>query len=414
MITARLKVLQALHDEKAKTLTLRVAPTQELPAAGDYIFLKASPHNLGAYRIRRVKKLLFRRGVSITVESSGPDRQWTERIAPYISGADDTVFSGISPQQFHELSVRDQSAYFLSVVALYGSPRVHAFIQQHIEPSLRLAPADGPYTGGLSKLGGLPLAPEGFRFPKDPEGRRAVHFLGQLHIGELNQHFSTTRRLRGDGVLYFFATIAVDEEDGWEPRLRYSYYEGLVEYAGEVKNGQPVPLPEDVQQFGAHRAHDLHIVERLSIPDIDTSRWEGPEMTEEERSIYRELDAILEEYCEYSNSHGLSGNKLLGHPFQVQGCVLLEAEFKQHGRGWYTGKGGYVDPDHIAAETKALAPQSRSWQVLFEFDAFCVPELPDFDGSFNEYESGRYYIMIQTEDLERMDFSKTITIYQHN
>ena len=411
MITARLKVLQALHDEKAKTLTLRVEPTQELPAAGDYIFLKASPHNLGAYRIRRVKKLLFRRGVSITVESSEPDRRWTERIEPYISGADDTVLSGISPQQFHELSVSDQSAYFLSVVELYGSPRVHAFIQQHIEPSLRLAPGDGPYTGGLSKLGGLPLAPEGFRFPKDPEGRRAVHFLGQLHLGELNQHFSTTRRLRGDGVLYFFATIAVDE-DGWEPR--YSYYEALVEYAVEVKKGQHVPLPEDVQQFGAHREHDLYIVERLSIPDRDTSLWEESEMTEEERRTYSELDAILEEYCEYSGSHGLSGNKLLGHPFQLQGCVLLEAEFKQHSRGDYAPGEGYVDPDHIDKETKALTPQSRSWQVLFEFDNFYLPELPQFDDSFNQYESGRYYVMIQTDDLARMDFSKTITIYQHN
>ena len=409
MDTPCLKVLQARHDEATKTLTLRVAPTQALPEAGDYIFLKAAPSSLGAYRIAKVKKMLFRRGVDITVESSGSVRRWTERIEPYISGANDTVHCGISPQRFHDLGISEQSTYFLSIVGLYGSQRVHGFIQHHIEPGLMLQPGDEADTGGLSKLGGLPLAPEGLRFPRDPKGRRAVHFLGQLHIGELNQRYSTTRRFRGDGVLYFFATIAVDE-DGWEPR--YSYCDVLAEYVGEVRNVHPVPLPEDVQQFGAHREHDLRIVERLSIPPIDTSLWEGPEMTEEERSTYAGLHAILEEYYEYSDSSRMSGNRLLGHPCPLQGCVLLEAELQLHRRGWYAPGPGEVDPDHLVEEAKALAPQSRSWKVLFECDKFTLPELPQFDGSFNEYGSGRFYVMIQTEDLERMDFSKTITVYQ--
>jgi hypothetical protein len=52
--------------------------------------------------------------------------------------------------------------------------------------------------------------------------------------------------------------------------------------------------------------------------------------------------------------------------------------------------------------------------LIFELDPIddYFRELSEYEGEFNEYMDGRFYVMIHKEDLKKMDFSKTLTIYQ--
>ena len=51
-------------------------------------------------------------------------------------------------------------------------------------------------------------------------------------------------------------------------------------------------------------------------------------------------------------------------------------------------------------------------RLLFEMDGDTFTELSNFSGSFNEYNDGKYYVLIKQKDLDEMNFQNTVTIYQ--
>ena len=393
-----IKIVSGKQNISGGTLTLIIDLIAGIPAKGDLIFLREQFYGVHAYPIKKVKKQFFGGKHEIVVEFPEMEWMWKDRIEQHIVTEDDTVFCGIGIEEYHSKNIDDRLAYQLSVVEIIGSDRVQQFIKRHSKFSLVLLPNEEDSSGGLSKLGGAPIAPEGYCYPKASNGQSAL-FLGQLHIKELNEWFSTSKEFSEEGVLYFYATV-VKEDD------YCSYGDIIVEYSNEVANMKELPLPDDLAEFGILREQDIQIAEEINIPPQETSLWEGEEMTDEERNMYHQLEGILEQYNVFY------GSNILGYPHQIQGCVLLETEFKQTKRGWYSSDFNSDDQNEIQKAITESTANSREWRTLFQMDGDAFSELSKFKGSFNEHHDGRYYVMIKQEDLDRMDFSRTVTIYQ--
>lgn len=116
------------------------------------------------------------------------------------------------------------------------------FIKDNLKLFLKIVIRDDQQSL-LSKFGGLPLAPKGFEFPKDANGRSAL-FICQLHLGAL-KHFPTIRDFSGDGILYFFGTIGRNKRDN-------IFGDILIRYADQIDDLHFVTLPGDLVDYGTY------------------------------------------------------------------------------------------------------------------------------------------------------------------
>jgi hypothetical protein len=110
----------------------------------------------------------------------------------------------------------------------------------------------------------------------------------------------------------------------------------------------------------------------------------------------------------------IDGLKFLGHPNQVQTCLLLESTLKTNKKGWY-------DPNYDSKDTDALeqvlleqVELCKDWRLLFEIDLMNKQfrEVSGPEKEINNYLDGCLYLMIKQSDLDNLDFSNTVTIYQ--
>ena len=393
-----IRVVSGKQNVKPGLLTLTADLIEGKPEAGDLIFLREHFFSVHAYSIKKVKKPLFGSKYEIVVEFPEMEWMWKDRIEKHILTVDDTVFCGIGREVYHSKSNEEKVAYFFSILETLGKGRVPQYIKEQIKFSLVLMPNEDTNSGGLSKLGGLPMAPKDFKFPIGSDGRSSL-FIGQLHIKELHEYFSTSREFAGDGVLYFFGTVVKDDEF-------HSYGDISVKYVENEDEMELIKLPTDLEEYGILQETDMFIAEVLNIPPSESSLWEGEDMDDEERNSYHHLEGLLSRYNMFY------GSKVLGHPHQIQGCVLLETEFKHENKGWYDPSFNSDNDEEFTQQVREATPSARRWRVLFEMDGDSFRELSNFQGSFNEYNDGRYYVMIRQEDLDQMDFSKTVTIYQ--
>jgi uncharacterized protein YwqG len=274
--------------------------------------------------------------------------------------------------------------------------RLGDFIYSHLKNAVRMIMQESNGQLSLSKFGGLPYADAEIFFPKDKNGRSAI-FLCQFHIAELNQWFISTKEFPKDGVLYFFVTLK--NENGYE-----TFDEIIVQYADEIEEIKVLPLPQDLEKYGVLTEQDLMVIEEVNIPPFETSLWTMDDHTEEEKNSYWYIEAILG----YLNA--LDAPKFLGHPDQVQSCVLMETELKHTKQGWYDLKG--YDQENFKSLWKQLEPSAAQWRQLLEIDM-----MDDYFKQLslhkvNESMDGKFYLMIKLADFEVMDFSKTETVYQ--
>ncbi|HOY06698.1 MAG TPA: DUF1963 domain-containing protein [Saprospiraceae bacterium] len=261
----------------------------------------------------------------------------------------------------------------------------------------KIVPKEREGEAGLTKLGGLPVAHPGFQFPKDRNGLSSL-FIGQLYINDFNQGSRSTQEFKNDGVLYFFGTI-VRQDD------LYSFGDIIVTYSEEVENVVEIALPDDLASFGNLKEQDLITAEEINIPPLESSLWTGPSMSKAENDSYLYIQEILREYG-YVDSI-----KLLGHPNQIQGCVLLEAELKDKNLLWFGSH--YADnKNEVSQIINDNIPECRDWRLLLEFEGNVFTELSNLKNNFNNYMDGRYYVMIRQGDLDSMNFTNTVTVYQ--
>ena len=87
----------------------------------------------------------------------------------------------LSSEEYQRLTINQKIAYFSSIVDLIGVGRIASFIKSNITSSIHLILKNKEGETGLTKFGGLPVAPKDFVFPKDASGKSAL-FIGQIHI----------------------------------------------------------------------------------------------------------------------------------------------------------------------------------------------------------------------------------------
>ena len=391
----KVKILNGKHLSNKQTLELEVDILNGEPGKGDFIFLKEHYYSAFPYEIQKVQKK--GNATLLTIAFPEQDWMWNDRILPHITDEDPTALCGINLEALYSLSVEDKIAYFTGLISGSTSDRLKAYIESNATSAVKLIPKEFEGEEGLSKLGGLPVAPEGFTFPVDENGQSML-FIGQVHIGELNQWFSTTRAFNGEGVLYFFSSVKEEDDCSFMGNTR-------VLYTDDIDQVSEVALPDDLADYGTFPEQDLMVAETLHIPPGESTLWPEPEMTDEERDDYQYFESIVNLYNQ------LGDTQLLGHPNQIQGCVLLEAELMKQELLWYSPSRQW-DQEQAAQTIKEIAPACRDWKLLFEFDSDSFTELSNFSEEFNEYMDGMFYLLIKTEDLEAMNFDKVLSIYQ--
>ena len=397
MNTALIRINSGIQHIAAETLTLTVEFLKGQPAEGDFVFLKDIYFTIYAYPIRKIRPGSSEHAHELTVYFPVTNTAYWARIEERIKEKDDTAFCGISLESYHLFDLDQRLEYLFRFSEFLGNERIAGFIRSNYRLANKIVPKERDGEAGLTKLGGLPVAYPGFQYPKDRNGLSAL-FIGQLYIRDFNQGSRSTREFKRDGVLYLFGTI-VRQDD------LYSFGDILVTYSDEVENAVEIPLPEDLAYFGTLKEQDLITAEEINIPPPDSSLWSGPSLNKAEDDAYRYIQDILREYG-YVDSV-----KLLGHPDQIQGCVLLEAELKHKNLLWFGGQ--YPDDkNEVRQIINDNIPASRDWRLLMEFEGNVFTELSNLKNNFNNFMDGRYYVLIRQDDLDRMNFDRLVTVYQ--
>lgn len=412
MFPSLVRVIDRKFDQDQQNLTLIVDLIKGQPKKGEGIFLKTVYSDYFII-IKNITKSDSGQYYELFFE--GHPWVWTKETEQYIKAGKSLDLCSITPEDFQNLTIQQKIDYFSSIADLIGVGRVPFFIKSNIRSSIHLILKDKEGEAGLTKFGGLPLAPENFVFPKDAAGKSAL-FIGQIHIGELNQWFEAAKELEGKGILYFFGTIKVKEEG------QYHNFEDILVYYSEKTNDlTTADLPGDLRAYGVLAEKDVMVMEDIAIPPaLGSSLWPGEKMSADEFESYCCIEDLL--VYHYTKSTCLTPDfdeilLLLGHPIQIQGCVLFETELKHSGQGWYHpdyGKESYSPEKWEEIKMKAT-PMAKQWRLLFEFNPAnnFFRQLSNFNGYFNQSKDGSFYVIIKQEDLNDLNFSATETIYQN-
>jgi uncharacterized protein YwqG len=392
------KILEGKYNTSKGKLVLTVDILKGKPEAGEYIYLKEQYSSIQFYEIEKINKPLLSKHYELTIKFNEPAWMWNDRIHKHILEEDDTAICGISVESYSNLTSL-QKSYYITQIADYISPgRTGEFIKGNLKFAAKLITKEKENSIGLTKLGGLPYCSPDIYFPKDANGKSAL-FICQIHLAEINQGIEITKEFKEKGVLYFFATIKTEDE--YE-----AFDEVIVLYSNTTDKLNLLSLPDDLIDYGVFEEMDLTFIEEINLPPGETSLWQFEEMTNDERNSYWYIEAIT------NTLNTSNGSKLLGHPSQIQGCVLLEAELKSTKKGWYAS--GEFDNDDYTELVKETEPKAIKWRQLFDLDPSddYFRKLSSYDGDFNEYRDGRFYIMIRQEDLTKMNFKNIETVYQ--
>ena len=394
-----LKIIDASFNRFREELQLTVEIVQgELPQAGDYIYLKEKTYSVHAYPIVSIKKPMFKRNYSVKIYFFSSEYLWKDIQEYWRETGDKNVYCGISPDKYDSLNIATKKQYIQSMIDLLGAGRLKGFLKDNMDTALKLIRKRvDKNTTGLSKIGGLPDLPPDLEFPKDENGTSCL-FAGQIHLAEFKEYFQPARAIDANGIIYFFASIDLDDED-------YPAFGDLcVRYSDSTENLSKKELPEDLDSWGIFKEYDLYVVEEINLPSQDLTKLMLGEISEEENDTYDHIHCIMLEL-----NHHYTG-KLFGYPEPVQTCVFMEAELAEKKLLWY-GKAPYKDED-VEAVFRKLAPEISQWKLLYQFNAYEFDKLSGYKKEFNRYNEGTYYVVIKQSDLNEKRFHKAVTIYQ--
>lgn len=234
---------------------------------------------------------------------------------------------------------------------------------------------------GASKIGGLPDLPLTLRWPEWQE--EPLPFLAQIRLSDL-AHLDDANELPHSGMLYFF--FHDEALEGPYPLTRESWrviYDdsnpiNLQRSPGSANTA--IVYPERILAFSSRLT--LPPFESLYLENLGLSykvfeRDASPERRKE-ADAYMELWQQLDELYESKAPH----HQLLGHPYQIQGDLLLEC----------------------LQDTK-YAGEPTDWRLLFQIDS-------DDDANMMWGDVGVLYFYIPWQALIARDFSQVHLIMQ--
>ena len=392
-----IKIKSVDYQKDLKELKVHAKTEGRFPRKFDGIFLRDFSTD-ATHGVVEECEVLQDDSFILTIECGEEEIYWEDIVERLLEEGTVDAFCGLSIEAFYDLSTNERREYLVKLIENISNDRVQNFAKTHLSLATKFRPIDNSEPTGFSKFGGLPDCPKDFIYPKNENGISQL-FLFQLDLGELSNKLESTQQIGGQGFIYVFGALNDSET--------YPEIQNLsIRFVSQNYDLHPVELPNDLKKIGTFPEMDLMLVDEWNLPPNETSLWEGAEMTRKEEEEYSYLVSILNSY------NGLQGIRLLGHPDQIQGCVLLETVLKEQQQAWYNPNGfDQADFEKIIEELK---PLTKDWQMFLELDADenFIKNLPNFKGSFNEYIDGKYFLMIKKEALRILDFSNLQMIHQ--
>lgn len=236
---------------------------------------------------------------------------------------------------------------------------------------------------GFSKIGGIPVVPEGFEWPT--WNGKPLAFLMQLKFSEINGGGQISY-LPASGLLYVFydqeqSTWGFDPKDAGSWRVFYSAEDV------ELKQGK---YPSNIKE----RYHEKLLASKIvkTYPAWDDANIMALNLTDEQEDWY----------CEFRNAFldDAPGHQLGGWPNPIQGSDMdLECELVSN--GLYCGdETGYNDP-----RAKALEQNKDEWILILQIDS-------DDDAGMMWGDLGTLYFWIKKKDLGELNFHNVWMILQ--
>lgn len=243
---------------------------------------------------------------------------------------------------------------------------------------------------GASRVGGFPNLPQEMLWPTWKE--KPLDFLAQIRLTDV-------ARLDADGVLpssgllyFFFATNEMpwgqtaDDRAAW--RVLYS------DTTRGLERSRPLGIEESEIRGMDYPTCSLRFFEEWTVPSWESHPVLAMELQKDEEAAYYEVEERVRE-----TNHPEPINRLLGHPDQIQGDMLMECEIRS--QGFHPGNYTY-GPGRSRFKAKASA-----WRLLLQLDS------DDQAGfMFPTGQLGRLYFWIREHDLRDRNFENAWAIMQ--
>lgn len=231
---------------------------------------------------------------------------------------------------------------------------------------------------GFSKIGGKPDLPDDIPWPVDGSGQ-SLSFVAQINCRHVS-YFLQTKDLPNRGILYFFYS-ACQEGWGFSPNDRNTFRVIYSAHAGKLA---PREFPVDVPGAARFLPLPVKFSRQLGLPrDLpDSLQPNGGGLSHAEWHVYD--DRITQH--KYTN-------KLLGHPYPIQGpmeeaCALASS-------GMYTENGA---PCHDP-RGENLQDAAKDWQLLLQIDS-------NQEAGMMWGDMGMLYFWIRKQDLKKRAFDR--------
>ena len=271
-------------------------------------------------------------------------------------------------------------------------PRLSTLIEQSVRDSLVLRPdprPDDEIPTGKSKLGGMPDLPLDVDWPAWKDHH--LSFIAQINLSDLPS-VGFLEVLPENGVLSFF--YSGEQTDwGFDPHHRGSWR--ILHLAEHDLHRRT--CPPELEEGGIYKSCSLDWELSLTLPalesphvDLDYEREQWDEIAQ-----YFELMKGFRQLLD----EGSCIHRLLGHPDQIQGDMLLEAQLVSH--GLYCGDAtGYLDP-----RRKELESGAGDWQLLLQVDS-------DDSAGMMWGDMGKLYYLMTSEHMRNNDFDGAWLVLQ--
>jgi hypothetical protein len=393
-----------IHDSKFNNskseLTLTVEPKDGIPTEDGFIFLPPGFIHLDC-SIHRVSKKRASPFYLVSVIIFNADLDQIKKMQERIRLEKPTAGFSIEINKYLQTPILKRLNTFKQLVQSTSPDCIKELILENIRLGSILVPHPPQQALSLSFFGGHPIIGSSFIYPKDKNGEYPI-FLCQIHLKDVNQWLECSKEFKKDGVLLLFGVIKKEDSLTYLTDL-------FVQFSEDLASPIPHAIPEELSQYGALKQNDMMLFENVCIPPFESSLLPYEQMNDDETQYYFNLESLV--------SLGeilIDGLKFLGHPNQVQTCLLLEATLKVNHKGWY-------DPNYDSKDTDALeqvlleqVELCKDWRLLFEIDLMNKQfrEVSGPEKEINNYLDGCLYLMIKQSDLDNLDFSNTVTIYQ--
>lgn len=256
---------------------------------------------------------------------------------------------------------------------------VHDFAEDNVQSAVRIHFL--PYTTakkGNSQLGGAPLVPPNFVWPRTDGNKHPLNFIIQIDLEELEQFEIAATKLPKKGMLLFFYDMtdwpSVSEMSGWKV-LHFESKSDL--QLCKTIEGEPL------------KPFRIRWEKTRTYPDPMSLEAESME-----RDVSREYgDEFFDDYLSKSKHH----HQLFGHP------VLEQGDPRENLETVATGVGKKRDED--LAIYKRVLTGCRRWQLLLQLDS-------DEYAGLQWGDEGKLYFYIDDEALSKGDFSRVRAVME--